>query len=178
MEEILNDIITITEVAELAIESESIANLIGIEHADSLDEPLHEAKESTAEARRRGRLGTVRWSDVKFQSDDSSIGNSETNKMPLLGENINDDEDSLPIDLEFDIQGDQFFEKEKLYGSSSRRIAMKDLLDKWDEPVERRDKVRTIALFSIAYIYFTLLYLTPFYVCVMFLLVVAERICG
>jgi hypothetical protein len=154
LEEILNDVITISEVAELSIESEGIANMIGIEQSNGTDlsRPDEAMKsevevEAEAEARRRGRLSVIRWSDIKFEADDgTSVEDSVPNFQSPLPENIDDDEGSNVEELE-DSQGDGFFEKEKLYTSSgSTRNVIKDLLDKWDEPVMKHEKVRADAM--------------------------------
>jgi hypothetical protein len=153
LEEILNDVITISEVAELSIESEDIANMIGIEQSntDNFGPPVEvmvSEVEAEAEARRRGRLSVIRWSDIKFEAEDgSSIGDSVPNFQSPLPENIDGDGASNSEELELDSQGEEFFEKEKLYSSSdSTRIAIKDLLDKWDEPVMKHEKVRANAM--------------------------------
>jgi len=132
LEEILNDVITISEVAELSIESEDIADLIGIEQSVSDDEPPIEVTESSAAVRRRGRLSVIRWSEVKFEADDcSSSDDSVTDFLSSLPENTDEDDSSNPEDYERDSQNG----KEKLYNNGSTRIALKNLLDKWDEPV-------------------------------------------
>ena len=149
--------------------------MMGIGQADdSDDEQSKKATEttSTAETRRKGgltALSSIRWSDVKFQSDGSSTDSSETNKMASPDENTSDDEDLQQVDLEFDVQGDQFFQKEKLYGSTRSntrsRITVRGMLDKWDEPVVKHGKVRrTNALLFIA----ILLRLTTSNICLIF----------
>ena len=152
LEKILNDVITISEVAELSIESEDIANMIGIEHSNETDfgrpdEAMESEVEAEAEARRRGRLSVIRWSDIKFEADDgSNIEDSVPNFQSPLPENIDEDEGSNVEELE-DSQGEGSFEKEKLYTSSgSTRIAIKDLLDRWEEPVMKHEKVRADAM--------------------------------
>jgi hypothetical protein len=152
LEEILNDVITISEVAELSIESEDIADMIGIEQSNGTDfgrpdVAMESEVEAEAEARRRGRLSVIRWSDIKFEADDgSSIEDSVPNFQSPIPDNIGDDEGSIAEELELDSQGEGFFEKEKLYTSGSTRIAIKDLLDKWDEPVMKHEKVRADAM--------------------------------
>jgi len=147
LEEILNDVITISEVAELSIESEDIADLIGIEQSVSDDEPPSEVMESSAAVRRRGRLSVIRWSEVKFEADDcSSSGDSVTDFLSSLPENTDEDEASNPEDSELDSQDEEFFKKEKLYNSGSTRIAVKDLLDKWDEPVMKHKKSLNVSV--------------------------------
>ena len=152
LEKILNDVITISEVAELSIESEDIANMIGIEHSNETDfgrpdEAMESEVEAEAEARRRGRLSVIRWSDIKFEADDgSNIEDSVPNFQSPLPENIDEDEGSNVEESE-DSQGEGFFEKEKLYtNSGSTRIAIKDLLDRWQEPVMKHVKVRANAM--------------------------------
>lgn len=133
----------------MSIESEDIADLIGIEQSVSDDEPPSEVMESSAAVRRRGRLSVIRWSEVKFEADDcSSSGDSVTDFLSSLPENTDEDEASNPEDSELDSQDEEFFKKEKLYNSGSTRIAVKDLLDKWDEPVMKHKKVRADALLS------------------------------
>ena len=119
--------------------------MMGIEQTDLHDDSQPEAmKESTAEARRRGRMSVFRWSDVQFQSedDDSFSENSEAQIMPLLGENSGEDDASQSTIQNPDKQKAEFIFDGKSFSSSSRCIALKNLLDKWDEPVIKSRKVR------------------------------------
>ena len=95
LEEILENVITLSEVAELSIESKDIADIIGLGQSDSDDESPHEEIKSTAEARRRGRLSVIRWSDVKFTR---SSENSVAEFPPSFPENTADDDSSSNLE--------------------------------------------------------------------------------
>ena len=155
---IIDDIITITEVAELSIEADNIANVIGIDKgdSDSVDHETYEPTESTA--RRKGPFSAIKWSDIKFQEEHLSNGDSEADELASLGENQSDDGSSKKIDLEFDTPDHQLFQNQKFRGTStgtSVRLAMKGMLDKWDEPFVKGEKVRTMYFFPIVIFYFT-----------------------
>jgi hypothetical protein len=125
LEEILNDIILISEVAELSIESENIASVIGVEKRPRKEPP----KEIQAAKNLQQRTSKIQWSQVKFD-EGSTI--SRTNS-----ESAFDDESTAS---EAGTDGD-VSEKFRYYDSSSSRIPIKDLLDKWEEPISKRDKV-------------------------------------
>ena len=125
LEEILNDIILISEVAELSVESENIASVIGVQKRPRKEPP----KEIQATKDFQQRTSRVQWSQVKFD-EGSTI--SRTNSESAL-----DDESTAS---EAGSDGDAS-EKYRYFDSSSSRIPIKDLLDKWEEPISKRDKV-------------------------------------
>lgn len=141
LEEILKDIITITDVAELAIESDKIADVIGMDQSSpNSEEQSPNGEDLRYSTRRRGRLSVIRWSDIKFQPDSASRKGSETNEEFSLP---SDDGEPERIDLEFETEDEEIFKSKKLYGSSvGSRFATRTLLDKWDEPEVKGEKVR------------------------------------
>jgi hypothetical protein len=62
LEEILHEIILISEIAELAMESDNIAKAIGIE----LPKETETTRAMTDDPTGKARTSTVRWSDVRF----------------------------------------------------------------------------------------------------------------
>jgi hypothetical protein len=121
----------ISEIAELSVESDTIANVIGVEkkeRTNKLPQEIKAGKDS------KNRTSTqIQWSTVKFQDDPNNGGGT--------------DEEEETTDMESDIGTDgEISEKSAYYDSSSSRIAIKDLLDRWEEPVSKRDKVRLFSL--------------------------------
>ena len=165
LEEILENVITLSEVAELSIESKDIADIIGLGQSDSDDESPHEEIKSTAEARRRGRLSVIRWSDVKFTR---SSENSVAEFPPSFPENTADDDSSSNLEnFDLDSQAtEEYLKNEKLFMSGSTRIAIKELLDKWDEPVTKNQKVRSMLIFIYEKEYVEHIYHILTYMCI------------
>lgn len=137
LEEILNDIIVITEIAELGAEADNLPDDAGTQmNAKQLvDDNL----------KKRGRLTEVRWSSVKFHSraradsdassvlertDTSSVG--DASPVPGIARKMDD----TPTRSFMARTSNMSFR-------SSGHIRIKNLLDRWDEPVNKLDKVRT-----------------------------------
>ncbi|KAG7359816.1 mechanosensitive ion channel [Nitzschia inconspicua] len=128
LEEILNDIILISEVADLSIESDNIASVIGVEKKERKYEPPTEIDTPEIPTVKRG--GRIRWSSVKFE--DASILRSGSQSL-LQGDEDNTDTESKMTD-----DGDS--SEISFYDSNSSRIPLKELLDRWQEPVSKKDK--------------------------------------
>mmetsp|Transcript_3675 Transcript_3675/g.7531 ORF Transcript_3675/g.7531 Transcript_3675/m.7531 type:complete len:894 (-) Transcript_3675:382-3063(-) len=149
---IIDDIITITEVAELSIEADNIANAIGIEQGDSASVDPETNKVTKSASRREGSVCATKWSDVKFQEEHLSSGDSESDELASLGENQSDDSSSKKIDLEFDTPDHQLFRNQKFRGTStgtSVRLGLKGMLDKWDEPFIKGEKSHDLSIADI-----------------------------
>ncbi|KAG7359813.1 mechanosensitive ion channel [Nitzschia inconspicua] len=140
LDEILNEIIMISEIAELSVESESIVNVLGVKSQDDNDEESLN-KEVETQSLIKPRISAVRWSEVKFNHDEDmsriGLGNDLTErdieKIELEGQTYSeaprwnrDDEEAKGGKTGF-------------YDSSSGFPTM-DLLDKWNDPVKKRDK--------------------------------------
>ncbi|KAG7353641.1 hypothetical protein IV203_002996 [Nitzschia inconspicua] len=140
LDEILNEIIMISEIAELSVESESIVNVLGVKSQDDNDEESLN-KEVETQSLIKPRISAVRCSEVKFNHDEDmsriGLGNDLTErdieKIELEGQTYSeaprwnsDDEEAKGGKTGF-------------YDSSSGFPTM-DLLDKWDDPVKKRDK--------------------------------------
>lgn len=130
LEDILNDIILISEIAELSAESESIATMIGIKKEDINIEPPIEVKAATNQ-----RMGRVRWSIVKFDGDCSNKSRSSSG---MIDDGEDDGSDNEELESDDEDGGSEV--KGGLY-ESSRRPYIKELLDKWEEPLSKRDQV-------------------------------------
>ena len=133
LEDILNDVILISEIADLSVESAHIANEIGIKEADIKASPTNETTPVT-EAKVQ-RLNRPRWSIVRFDGD-SSIKSKSSSGVIEDGE----DEGEEPHDFYFADEDSDCAVKGGFYESSCR-LPIKDLLDKWEEPVSKRDQV-------------------------------------
>lgn len=112
------------------MESGNIASVIGVEKKKKTYEPPAEI--NTGEIKTVNRRGRIRWSSVKFESPDSRSGSQsgllqEHDDISDTESQMTDDEDSL--------------ESSPYYDSNSSRIPLKALLDKWQEPVSKKDKV-------------------------------------
>jgi hypothetical protein len=134
LEEILNDIISISDVAELSADADQIAETLGIQKEDSVDDFKRAQVESAMDLRKKKRPTHVRWNSVKF----STTGKSDTGNISEGGSNL--DEASLDTG---DTSGSvsPTFPPSGFSSFSSSHIAIKELLIKWDEPVNTRDKV-------------------------------------
>jgi hypothetical protein len=133
LEDILNDIILISEIAELSLEAETIANVIGIKNEGNSPERPNEIN-ATADAN-TPRMSRMRQSSVTFDEDSSSKSKS------MSGMKDDDaDEGSVPSQLDSDDADGDSTAKGTFYESSSR-LPIKDLLDRWEEPLSKRDQV-------------------------------------
>ena len=135
LEEILNDIIVITEIAELGAEADNLPDETGTQM---------NAKELVEEnLKKRGRLTEVRWSSVKFQNHsrtDSDASSIVVDKADTSAGDIS----PLP-ELPRKVAGTpprSFMTRNGTTSSrSSGLIRIKNLLDRWEEPVNKLDKV-------------------------------------
>ncbi len=137
LEEILNDIILISEIAELSVQSSNIASVIGIEKEEKMDQLPQEINASTSNESMS--LGSrIQWSSVKFQGG----SNLQTSSV---GDDYLDEDDGTETGSHVTDCDGQTSEKSANYDSNSSRIPLKDLLDRWQEPVSKKDKVSTKA---------------------------------
>jgi hypothetical protein len=135
LELILNDIILISEVADLA------------EEADLLPEDIEQEtkKEMAQENRlkRRSNLNQVRWSSVRFQGKGSSLGDlgdeGDEPASPPSPSNGPQSQGAPERPMFGDRSRDRFSGLDK---DSSGRLLIKNLLDRWDEPTNKSDRVR------------------------------------
>lgn len=147
LEEILGDIILISEVAELALETSAIAEEIGLDNAKIKSEV-----ETTSDKRKQARKSHVRWSSVKFGEDSSFVGSAAGSADKGDGKDNDDDvgkddkDDDLTEDGDSDDPDSNYRPNASFgYEDSSRRLSIKDLLIKWEEPaMAKRDKVRIV----------------------------------
>ena len=136
MEEILNDIIVITEIAELGAEADNLPDGDGT--------PMNAKELVEDNLKKRGRLPEVRWSSVKFQN--RSRADSDASSILVdKGDNTNF-ADILPFpEMPRKVAGTpprSFLARTGTSPSkSSGLIRIKNLLDRWDEPVNKLDKV-------------------------------------
>jgi hypothetical protein len=118
-------------VAELSIESSNIASVIGVEKKEKRYEPPKEINTSQIKSVNRG--GRVRWSSVKFEE-------SPLNRNGLHAGLLQEFEDIM--EAESQMTDDENSSESSAYDDSdSSRIPLKGLLDKWQEPVSKKDKV-------------------------------------
>lgn len=118
LEEILNDIIIISEIAELAAE----ADLLAVE-----EEGLSTERMIAANLKKRGQLSKARWSSVRFKKDKALDVSSDVES---------DDGTSEPITP--NLSGRHLQASE-----SSKKIHIKNLLDRWEDPLSnKQSKVR------------------------------------
>jgi hypothetical protein len=142
LEDILNDIIIISEIAEMSIEAESIVNVLGLQPAneDNSKPPATVGVDNPGQS----RVSTVHWSDVKFKQDEtiSQLG-SETELPGRNADGLDADEERFSDLMNVDLNDEETAEGRNGFYESPSRVSMMDFLDKWDEPVNKRDKVRT-----------------------------------
>jgi hypothetical protein len=135
LEEILNDIIVITEIAELGAEADNLPDATGTMNAKELVED---------NLKKRGRLAEVRWSSVKFHN--RSRADSDASSIVVeKGDNTSFGDASPIPELPRRVAGTpprSFMARNAAAPSkSSGLIRIKNLLDRWDEPVNKLDKV-------------------------------------
>jgi len=124
LEEILNDIIMISEVAELSMESHNIANVIGVEKKAKKKEPPHEINTANVSKGSNSRSSSqIEWSTVKFHDD--RTGSQPTS---MRGDY---EEESTDLDSYSDDGGDFSEGKSGDYDASTYRIPIKDLLGEY-----------------------------------------------
>ena len=144
LEEILNDIISIADVAELSGDADQIADTLGIRKEDSVEDFKKASAGVAVDLRKKKRPTHVRWSSVKFSSKD-------TKDTPTSGGSVAGSEnfDDASVDTG-DASGSDTpnFPTSSFSSFTSSHMAIKDLLIKWEEPVNSRDKVRVIASMS------------------------------
>jgi hypothetical protein len=134
LEDILNEIIAISDVAGLSVDADLIADTIGIKKDDSLED-FKKAQAGAAVDLRKSRPTHIRWNSVKFSNGKGDMtGNENTNDL---------DDPSVDTSESSEIEPRPKVGSPYFGGSSftSGNIAMKELLIKWDEPVNARDKV-------------------------------------
>ena len=133
LELILNDIILISEVAELA------------EEAENLPEDIEqEAKKEMAQENRlkKRSLNQVRWSSVKFQGKGSRLGDEGDEPPSPPSPSTGPPSQGAARRAMFgDRSRDRFSGLER---DSSGRLRIKNLLDRWDEPTNKSDRVSCI----------------------------------
>lgn len=123
LEEILNDIIVVTEIAELGAEADTLPE----DEGNQLDtkQLVHD------NIIKRGQLSEVRWSSLKF-NDKTREDLADT-----------DDEASLGVPKKTD-SGEQHPMRGLMARTSpmntSSTFKIKNLLDQWEEPVNKLDK--------------------------------------
>jgi hypothetical protein len=147
LEEILNDIIVITEVAELAAEADNLE--------DDENSSVNKSQIVDANLKKRGALTQVRWSSVRFKKKSTrSSMDSEDEDASLNGSITREDSEekrqqSVPSDkIPYEKRRNPTNSREISRAASSGRLRIKNLLDRWDEPVNKLDKVRILVFIA------------------------------
>jgi hypothetical protein len=129
LEEILSNIIIISEVAELAAEAD---NLTDEEDSVNTEQMI------AANLKKRGKLSQVRWSSVRFKEDGRSRLDSEETtgahgSSEHSSEQANDD----------GVAGrrGQNLHRSSSSSDSTGQLRIKNLLDRWEDPLNKQDKV-------------------------------------
>jgi hypothetical protein len=135
LEEILNDIIVMTEIAELGCEADNLPD-------DG--EALNIKELVDLSLKKRSQLSTVRWSSVRFKTAPTRADSDVSDVLDQMdGSSV---EDSLS--QEKTAKDTEIPMKQAVRQHSSRRsssaglIRIKNLLDRWEEPINKLDKVR------------------------------------
>jgi hypothetical protein len=142
LEEVLNDIIIISEVAELGAEADNLPD----------DENSVNTKNLVdANLKKRGQLSQVRWSSVRFNketlvrfdSDSSSVrGRLDSDSLPMPGKGESDEQTSETAAIGNKRKThDRTGSLSRLDRDSSGQLRIRNLLDRWEEPVNKQDKV-------------------------------------
>ena len=128
MEEILNNIIIISEVAELAAEADNLTD-----EEDSVDTEQMIA----ANLKKRGKLSQARWSSVKFKKD----GRNRLDSEDTIGAHASSSEGSNEQANDGGVAGRKALLKAGSLSDSTKQLRIKNLLDRWEDPLNKQDKV-------------------------------------
>jgi hypothetical protein len=141
LEDILNDIIMISEIAELSVEAESIVNVLGIKPIGSFgeDAPSTEMETHTPV---KPRSATVQWSEVTFKQDDNtSLLGSDIDLTERGTEKVDVEEEMYSEVMNDGGEDEEEADERTGFYDSSSHLPIMDLLDKWDDPVSKKNKV-------------------------------------
>lgn len=151
LEEILNDIIVLTELAELGAEAD---NLPDTEDSEQLDtKQLIEMN-----LKKRPQLSEARWSSVRFKH---TANRSDSDMSSIVLDNRTDDDggggiggvEDSPMPERSDTKDGDYNGKKgarwmRQSTTPSGLFRIKNLLDRWEEPVNKLDKVRVMEMGS------------------------------
>ena len=145
LNDILNDVILISEIADLSVQSATIANAMGLQIDDRKHSPKHSVH-STSPVPVTRRISAVHWSEVRFKSEDnmSQLGSENDLSAKDTGKALDADE-AMSID-DVDLGTDDDSGASPGFYDSSSRLPIMDLLDKWEDPMNKRDKVNFVPL--------------------------------
>eukprot|EP00537_Pseudo-nitzschia_pungens_P010899 CAMPEP_0172391710 /NCGR_PEP_ID=MMETSP1061-20121228/8053_1 /TAXON_ID=37318 /ORGANISM="Pseudo-nitzschia pungens, Strain cf. pungens" /LENGTH=1098 /DNA_ID=CAMNT_0013122399 /DNA_START=125 /DNA_END=3421 /DNA_ORIENTATION=- len=155
LQEIIDDVVTITEVSELSAIAADIASEVGTEEeytGSVVEVPVEKNDSSIAKMAYRS---AIRWSDIRFQNNDLNDSESEADEQSSLDESRSVEGGLKKIDFEFDSEGGKFFSNSKKETTTSgtistrSRLAIKSSLDKWDEPIVKGGKSRSLSIADI-----------------------------
>lgn len=135
----MNDIIVITEIAELGAEADTLP--------DDTENQFDARQLVETNLKRRGQLSQVRWSSVKFQKnlERSNSMDSGASSVGVTTEKVDSSllDSPIPEQTATKTGNPRLFMARSTYASkSSGLIRIKNLLDRWEEPVNKLDKVR------------------------------------
>jgi hypothetical protein len=129
LEEILNDIIVITEIAELGAMAGDVP-----EEGTQVD--TNQLVEESL--KKRGQLTNVRWSSLRFD---------DKNRKESIGRDTDDESDDEADDEDTKKNAEEeppvrtlLARTSPMDSSSSGLVKIKNLLDRWEEPVNKLDK--------------------------------------
>lgn len=128
LEEILNDIIVITEIAELGAEASVLPG----------DKAQPDTKQLVEEnLKKRGQLTKVRWSSLRFneksKKDAADVASDTDDDSSAAASAMKTAEENPPVRT-------LLARTSPMNSSSSGLIRIKNLLDRWEEPVNKLDK--------------------------------------
>ena len=143
----MNDIIIITEIAELGVEASQLP--------DEIDKKKLNTKELVdLNVKKRGQLSHVRWSSVRFMTAERKRNDSEvsTDVSEEAEDSANETTDTDPrkqfaTSKEEGSPAPQSLLARTAFSSSRSDLGLiriKNLIDRWEEPVNKLDKVSCI----------------------------------
>jgi hypothetical protein len=122
-------------VAELAVEADSLPD-----ESTSIDTN----RMVDAALKNRGTLNQVRWSSVKFKKDGQGRSRLDSEDEPSERDGSFDQADEVDEGMTNDGRPSTVSRARsisRIDRDSSSRLRMKNMLDRWEEPVNKLDKV-------------------------------------
>jgi hypothetical protein len=144
LEEILNNIIIISEVAELAAEADNLTDE---------EESVDTEQMISASLKKRGKLSQARWSSVRFKNDGQKDGRSRLDSEDTTGahafsehsrslsEQSSEREHSSEQANDGGVAARRALLKSSSLSHSTKQLRIKNLLDRWEDPLNKQDKV-------------------------------------
>lgn len=145
LDNILSEVIMISEIAELSVESESIMKALGI-HPKANKQDRSPPSDVTIYSPARLRTNSVLWSETQVDEENVSqlgsvLGHAESGPE----EKIDVEEETYSEHMNYSFDDEAVAGERNGFFDSSSHFPMMDSLDKWDDPTNKREKVSLLS---------------------------------